>query len=63
MILGKLKQTFEMVDRRRNGADYVWDILLILGTVSHSHFIKRQETKQKKAVLTQIKIRLEQLGS
>lgn len=36
MILSGIKQTFAMVDRRRNGADYVWDVLLILGTVSYS---------------------------
>ncbi|KAI1403357.1 AAA-domain-containing protein [Hypoxylon fuscum] len=41
MILGKLKQTFEMVDRRRNGADYVWDILLILGTAGAAWFLTR----------------------
>lgn len=24
-----------MVDRRRNGADYIWDVLLVLGTVGY----------------------------
>lgn len=36
MILSGIKQSLAMVDRRRNGADYVWDVLLILGTVSHT---------------------------
>ncbi|XXG99150.1 Glycosyl phosphatidyl inositol anchor synthesis [Hypoxylon texense] len=30
-----------MVDRRRNGADYVWDVLLILGTAGAAWFLTR----------------------
>ncbi|KAI1294475.1 P-loop containing nucleoside triphosphate hydrolase protein [Xylaria venustula] len=32
MILSWLSDTFAMVDRRRKGADYVWDVVLLLGT-------------------------------
>ncbi|KAI4867077.1 AAA-domain-containing protein [Hypoxylon rubiginosum] len=41
MILSGIKQTFAMVDRRRNGADYVWDVLLILGTAGAAWFLTR----------------------
>ncbi|KAI0152294.1 AAA-domain-containing protein [Hypoxylon sp. NC0597] len=30
-----------MVDRRRNGADYIWDVLLILGTAGAAWFLTR----------------------
>ncbi|KAI1377550.1 AAA-domain-containing protein [Hypoxylon crocopeplum] len=41
MILSWLNKSFAMVDRRRNGADYVWDILLILGTAGAAWFLTR----------------------
>ncbi|KAH9908796.1 AAA-domain-containing protein [Xylariomycetidae sp. FL2044] len=41
MILSWLRQSFEMVDRRRNGADYIWDILLILGTAGAAWFLTK----------------------
>ncbi|KAI1099895.1 AAA-domain-containing protein [Jackrogersella minutella] len=41
MILSGIKQSFAMVDRRRNGADYVWDVLLILGTAGAAWFLTR----------------------
>lgn len=30
-----------MVDRRRNGADYIWDVLLVLGTAGAAWFLTR----------------------
>ncbi|KAI1409368.1 AAA-domain-containing protein [Hypoxylon sp. FL1857] len=41
MILSGLKQSIAMVDRRRNGADYIWDVLLILGTAGAAWFLTR----------------------
>ncbi|KAI1083589.1 AAA-domain-containing protein [Whalleya microplaca] len=41
MILSWLQQSFAMVDRRRHGADYVWDLLLILGTAGAAWFLTR----------------------
>ncbi|KAI1775208.1 AAA-domain-containing protein [Hypoxylon cercidicola] len=41
MILSGIKQFLTMVDRRRNGADYVWDVLLILGTAGAAWFLTR----------------------
>ncbi|KAI0161639.1 AAA-domain-containing protein [Hypoxylon sp. FL1284] len=41
MLLSGIKQLFTMVDRRRNGADYVWDVLLILGTAGAAWFLTR----------------------
>ncbi|KAI2636996.1 AAA-domain-containing protein [Hypomontagnella submonticulosa] len=41
MILSWLKQSFAMVDRRRNGADYIWDVLLVLGTAGAAWFLTR----------------------
>lgn len=41
MILSGLKQSLAMVDRRRNGADYIWDVLLILGTAGAAWFLTR----------------------
>ncbi|KAI0840841.1 AAA-domain-containing protein [Hypoxylon sp. FL0890] len=38
MILSGLKQSFAMVDRRR---DYIWDVLLILGTAGAAWFLTR----------------------
>ncbi|KAI2619972.1 AAA-domain-containing protein [Hypoxylon sp. NC1633] len=41
MISSWLRDTFAMVDRRRNGTDYVWDLLLILGTAGAAWFLTR----------------------
>ncbi|KAI5868611.1 AAA-domain-containing protein [Durotheca rogersii] len=41
MLRSSLKQSVEMVDRRRNGADYIWDIILILGTAGAAWFLTR----------------------
>ncbi|OTB19850.1 hypothetical protein K445DRAFT_313626 [Daldinia sp. EC12] len=41
MILSGIKQSFAMVDRRRNGPDYFWDLLLILGTAGAAWFLTR----------------------
>ncbi|KAI1763766.1 AAA-domain-containing protein [Hypoxylon sp. FL1150] len=40
MIPSGIKQSLAMVDRRRNG-DYVWDVLLILGTAGAAWFLTR----------------------
>ncbi|KAI1095948.1 AAA-domain-containing protein [Rostrohypoxylon terebratum] len=41
MILSGIKQSLTMVDRRRNGNDYIWDVLLILGTAGAAWFLTR----------------------
>ncbi|OTA63801.1 AAA-domain-containing protein [Hypoxylon sp. EC38] len=41
MILSGLQQSLAMVDRRRNGADYIWDVILILGTAGAAWFLTR----------------------
>ncbi|KAI1386281.1 AAA-domain-containing protein [Hypoxylon trugodes] len=41
MISSGIKQSLAMVDRRRNGSDYVWDVLLILGTAGAAWFLTR----------------------
>ncbi|KAI0014283.1 AAA-domain-containing protein [Xylariaceae sp. FL0662B] len=41
MIISWLQQSFAMVDRRRHGADYIWDLLLILGTAGAAWFLTR----------------------
>ncbi|KAI2607395.1 AAA-domain-containing protein [Hypoxylon fragiforme] len=41
MLLSWLNQSVAMVDRRRNGADYIWDLLLILGTAGTAWYLTR----------------------
>ncbi|KAI0025538.1 AAA-domain-containing protein [Xylariomycetidae sp. FL0641] len=41
MLLGWLQQSFAMVDRRRAGADYIWDILLLIGTAGAAWFLTK----------------------
>ncbi|KAI1192651.1 P-loop containing nucleoside triphosphate hydrolase protein [Nemania serpens] len=41
MLLSRLHKFFEMVDRRRTGADYVWDVLLLLGTAGAAWFLTK----------------------
>ncbi|KAI1275224.1 P-loop containing nucleoside triphosphate hydrolase protein [Xylaria sp. FL0933] len=41
MLLSWLSDTFAMVDRKRKGADYVWDVLLLLGTAGAMWFLTK----------------------
>ncbi|KAI0444780.1 P-loop containing nucleoside triphosphate hydrolase protein [Xylaria telfairii] len=41
MLLSWLRKYYAMVDRRRNGADYVWDVLLLLGTAGAAWFLTK----------------------
>ncbi|KAI0597819.1 AAA-domain-containing protein [Biscogniauxia sp. FL1348] len=41
MLLSWLQKSFAMVDRRRTGADYIWDVLLILGTAGAAWFLTK----------------------
>ncbi|KAI0415660.1 P-loop containing nucleoside triphosphate hydrolase protein [Xylaria grammica] len=41
MLLSWLREIYAMVDRRRNGADYVWDVLLLLGTAGAAWFLTK----------------------
>lgn len=41
MLLSWLREIYAMVDRRRTGADYVWDVLLLLGTAGAAWFLTR----------------------
>ncbi|KAI3332660.1 P-loop containing nucleoside triphosphate hydrolase protein [Ustulina deusta] len=41
MLLTWLSETFAMVDRKRKGADYVWDVLLLLGTAGAVWFLTK----------------------
>ncbi|KAI1434686.1 P-loop containing nucleoside triphosphate hydrolase protein [Xylaria sp. CBS 124048] len=42
MILSWLHKTLNtMVDRRRNGADYIWEVLLLLGTAGAAWYLTR----------------------
>ncbi|KAI1116829.1 P-loop containing nucleoside triphosphate hydrolase protein [Nemania sp. NC0429] len=41
MLLSRLREFYEMVDRRRTGADYVWDVLLLLGTAGAAWFLTK----------------------
>ncbi|KAI1324972.1 P-loop containing nucleoside triphosphate hydrolase protein [Xylariaceae sp. FL0255] len=41
MLLKWLHQTFAMPDRKRAGADYIWDVLLLLGTVGATWFLAK----------------------
>lgn len=52
MILSGIKQSLAMVDRRRNGADYVWDVLLILGTAGAAWFLTRNLISTLQGTLT-----------
>ncbi|KAI0506221.1 P-loop containing nucleoside triphosphate hydrolase protein [Xylaria bambusicola] len=39
MLLTWLKDTFTMVDRKRKGADYIWDVVLLLGTAGLAWYL------------------------
>ncbi|KAJ2987391.1 hypothetical protein NUW58_g3135 [Xylaria curta] len=41
MLLDWLRKVYAMVDRRRNGADYIWDVLLLLGTAGAAWFLTK----------------------
>ncbi|KAJ3577900.1 hypothetical protein NPX13_g2669 [Xylaria arbuscula] len=41
MLLSWLSDTFAMVDRKRKGADYVWDVLLLLGTAGVAWYLTK----------------------
>ncbi|KAI1344565.1 AAA-domain-containing protein [Xylariaceae sp. FL0016] len=41
MLLSWLEKSFAMVDRKRHGADYIWDILLLLGTAGAAWFLTK----------------------
>ncbi|KAI1752494.1 P-loop containing nucleoside triphosphate hydrolase protein [Xylaria castorea] len=41
MLLSWLRENYAMVDRRRNGADYIWDVLLLLGTAGAAWFLTK----------------------
>ncbi|KAI0459680.1 P-loop containing nucleoside triphosphate hydrolase protein [Xylaria acuta] len=41
MLLSWLRENIAMVDRRRNGADYIWDVLLLLGTAGAAWFLTK----------------------
>ncbi|KAI0478768.1 AAA-domain-containing protein [Xylariaceae sp. FL0804] len=41
MLLAALQKSYAMVDRRRTGADYIWDILLLLGTAGAAWFLTK----------------------
>ncbi|KAI0490125.1 P-loop containing nucleoside triphosphate hydrolase protein [Xylaria cf. heliscus] len=41
MLLSWLREYYAMVDRRRNGADYIWDVLLLLGTAGAAWFLTK----------------------
>ncbi|KAI1170477.1 P-loop containing nucleoside triphosphate hydrolase protein [Nemania sp. FL0916] len=42
MILSSLREVYNaMVDRRRTGVDYVWDVLLLLGTAGAAYFLTK----------------------
>lgn len=36
-----LEQAFAMVDRRRNGLDHLWDLLLVIGTCGATYYLAR----------------------
>ncbi|KAI1816449.1 P-loop containing nucleoside triphosphate hydrolase protein [Poronia punctata] len=41
MLLSWLRELYAMVDRRRTGADYVWDVILLLGTAGAAWFLTK----------------------
>lgn len=41
MLRAWLGQTFAMVDRRRNGLDHIWDLLLVIGTCSATYYLAK----------------------